>query len=108
MSTVSLDIEDNLLQQAKVHVAVKGVNLTQLVNEYLTELTKIPDLSAKRAILRRYSKDELSRKETMALLNVDYGELISIMADNHLPLPSLSEAEIKAMAAMFAKIWKGS
>lgn len=59
-------------------------------------------------ILKRYSEDKLSRKETMALLGVDYGDLIVIMANNHLPLPTLPESEIKAMATMFANIWRAS
>jgi hypothetical protein len=106
MSTLTLNIEDNLLHNAKMYAAAKGINLTQMVKEYFAELTKTPDLE--KVILKRYSEDELGRKETMALLGVDYGELIVMMADNHLPLPSLPPSEIKAMAATFSKIWRES
>jgi hypothetical protein len=108
MSTLTLNIEDNLLQQANIYAASKGISLTQMVKEYLTEIIKTPDLDKKQAILKRYSQDELGRKEAMALLGVDYGELIVMMANNHLPLPSLPEPEIKAMAATFSKIWRES
>jgi len=106
MSTLTLNIEDNLLHQANIYAAAKGISLTQMVKEYLTETIKTPDLN--KAILKRYSEDELSRQEAMALLGVDYGKLIVMMADNHLPLPSLPEPEIKAMAALFSKIWRES
>ncbi len=106
MSTLTLNIEDNLLHNANIYAAAKGISLTQMVKEHLAKIKKTPDLN--KAILKRYSENELGRKETMALLNVDYGELITIMADNNLPLPSLPESEIKTMAATFAKIWKES
>jgi len=108
MSTLSLNIEDNLLQQAKIYAAAKDTTLTQVVKESLAEIIKTSDSDKKQAILKRYSKNELSRKETMALLGVDYGELIVMMVDNDLSLPSLPEPEIKAMAATFVKIWRES
>jgi hypothetical protein len=98
MPTLTINIETNLLHQAKIYAALQGISI----------IDKTPELDRVRTILKRYSEDQLSRKETMALLEVDYGKLIMMMADNHLPLPILPEPEIKEMAATFSKIWRSS
>jgi hypothetical protein len=86
MPTLTINIESNLLHQAKISAALQGISI----------IDKTPEL------------DRVRTKETMALLDVDYGKLIMMMADNHLPLPILPEPEIKEMAATFSKIWRSS
>ncbi|MEN8217696.1 MAG: hypothetical protein ABFS56_15275 [Pseudomonadota bacterium] len=112
MPTLMINIETNLLHQAKIYAALQGISISQIIKGDLVKMTKAidktPELDRVRTILKRYSEDQLSRKETMALLEADYGKLIMMMADNHLPLPILPEPEIKKMAATFSKIWRSS
>ncbi len=107
MPNLTIDINADLLHQAQIYAASQGMSLNQMVKEYLTKTTAKTPKNV-RTILERYSEDKLSRKETMALLDVDYGKLIVMMADNHLLLPTLPEAQIKEMAAMFSQIWRSS
>jgi len=41
MSTLTLNIEDNLLRQANIYAAAKDISLTQMVKEYFAEIIKI-------------------------------------------------------------------
>jgi hypothetical protein len=112
MPNLTININADLLHQTKIYAASQGISLNQMIKEYLGEITKrVPKTQNSdqvRTILKRYSEDKLSRKETMALLGVDYGELILMMADNLMPLPTLPEPEITEMATMFSKIWRSS
>jgi hypothetical protein len=49
-------------------------------------------------VLARFARGEISRKKAMAELDVDYGELIEMMADRNLALPRVTEAEADRMA----------
>jgi len=56
MPTLTINIETNLLHQAKIYAALQGISI----------IDKTPELDKVRTILKRYSEDQLSRKETMA------------------------------------------
>jgi hypothetical protein len=56
MPTLTINIETNLLHQAKIYAALQGISI----------IDKTPELDRVRTILKRYSEDQLSRKETMA------------------------------------------
>ena len=108
MSTLTLNLDDHLLHQAKTYAISQGTNLNEMIRNYLAEMTKKSDFAQIQTILKQYSEDKLGRKETMALLGVDYGELIVMMSENQWPLPSLPEPDIQEMAALFTKIWRAS
>jgi len=110
MPNLTRNINADSVHKTHKAAASQGSNLSHQMTEYMTQITRsAPNKQTKeqvRTILMRYSLDQLSRKETMALLGVDYGQLIVMMADNQLSLPTLKEAEIKKMAATFSTIWR--
>ncbi|GEM_PF-1041103 len=109
---IAIHSSPQLLQQAKQYAVAQGTSLSRLVTEHLAQLTTLP-MNTQRAtevltLLKNYSEDQLSRQEIMKLLNLDYGELILMMAEHQLPLPSLSESELQPMVTQFVKLWRES
>jgi hypothetical protein len=109
---IAIHSDPQLLQQARQYAAAQGLSLSRLVTEHLAQLTTLP-VNTQRAtevltLLKKYSQDQLSRQAVMKLLNLDYGELILMMAEHQLPLPSLSESELRPMVTQFVKLWRES
>ncbi len=104
--------DPQLFQQARQYAIAQGISLSRLVTEHLAQLTTLP-VNTQRAtevltLLKNYSQDQISRQEVMKQLNIDYGELILMMAEHQLPLPSLSDRELQPMITQFIKLWKES
>jgi hypothetical protein len=55
-------------------------------------------------ILERFANGGISRKKAMRLLDVEYGEMIRMMADRNLSLPEAPGDDIDRMAKDFLEV----
>lgn len=110
LNYLTVPIDNQLFDQAKQYAVARGASLGTIIGNYLTQMATAPvnTQQAERVLetLTRYSANQLSRKTVMELLGIDYGELILMMAEHQLPLPSLPEPILTEMATQFVKIWQ--
>ncbi|MFM7461264.1 MAG: DUF6364 family protein, partial [Burkholderiales bacterium] len=90
MANITIAIPDQLLQRGKAYAAQREMSFSKLVEAQLKSLLEVPSQSASVSeILRRFSSGDISRKEAMALLDLDsYGELILLTGRHDMTLPT--------------------
>lgn len=101
----TINLPGPLLRKAKSYAEEHHTTVTALVIEQLEAVTSFKNDDP----LVSYSRGLLTKRQAVQLLGVrDYADLLVAMGNADLPLPSLSEEEIKRQATKFAEIWRAS
>ena len=97
MPNLTINLDADLLKTAKVYSAEHGVSISKLVRDYLSELTGF-SVGPTGDPLWDFSKGFIGRKDAMRMMGVSYFELLDLLAEKGLKLPSLPDKEISQMA----------
>lgn len=110
MKNVTLAVDEEILRAAKIYAAAHDTSVSQLVRDYLAELTGLaaPKGDEATTILQRYSQGHLGRRGALEALGVDYGTLLLELSQRRLPRPRASEGDAQAMAKDFVRVWNST
>jgi hypothetical protein len=116
MPQFTMNMDENLLQAAKLHALQHGTTVSDMIRELLarelsgkkgatsTDDRKLP-LYTPHQILTAYSRGRLGVDEAAARLGLQgYRELAIAMADAELPLPGTDRSTIDTQAAGAADV----
>ncbi len=108
MPNLTVTVNADLLRAAKIYAAQQGTSISRIVRQHLAELVGQQARLADDDVLARFAQDRIGRQEAMRALGVDYGTLLELLAARGLALPRVPDQQADAMAATFAKVWRGA
>lgn len=103
MPNITFAVDDKALASAKAFASERGTTLNKLVSGFLGSIQADrprPAVSVAEAVCLRYSLGQCSLMEaTAALLLQDAGLMLALMRQSGLPMPQLTDGDIKRQAA---------
>ena len=105
LTATTLDLPDKLISKARSYALEHHTTFTALVIGQLEALTEFNDEDP----LLRFSRGLMTKEQTIAETGLrDYAELLVMMGDVDLPIPSLPQENIDRQVKEFTTLWKSS
>lgn len=109
LTKTTLSLPDSLVNKARSYAAEHHTTLTALVIEQLESIIKSSNQDAPDEPLLLFSRGLLTKEQAISAIGVrDYAELLVMMGDMDIPLPSLSSDEIDRQVNDFVDVWSHS
>ena len=106
MRNTTVNLPDDLVQQAKAYAAQHGTTMTALIRDHLERVTGYRAAKPRQSDpLVAFSEGRMTKEAAVAALGLrDYSDLLLALGKRGLPLPSLPRHEVEAMADTMVRL----